>query len=106
MIFITTQNNCGDKCVSKRVRKYINPLFLKTFLLAVILGIFSRPLYSQGTWNAVTDSSPDLNVGVMLLLTDGTVICKSTKHGPVTDYGNLWNRLTPDIHGSYAHGTW
>ena len=40
----------------------------------------------------------------MLLLTDGTVMCKSSS-GP-DSYGNAWNKLTPSSSGSYANGTW
>ena len=41
----------------------------------------------------------------MLLLTDGTVMVKSSSGGS-DGYGNLWNKLTPDSQGSYANGTW
>jgi hypothetical protein len=41
----------------------------------------------------------------MLLLPDGTVMAKSFAGG-ADGYGNAWNRLTPDIHGSYMNGTW
>jgi hypothetical protein len=34
-----------------------------------------------------------------ILLTDGTVLAHNT-------CSNLWHRLTPDINGSYANGTW
>ena len=41
----------------------------------------------------------------MLVLSDGTVICKSYSGG--TDgIGNTFYKLTPDIHGSYVNGTW
>ena len=40
----------------------------------------------------------------MLLLTDGTVMCKSGSGG--ASYGNQWNKLTPDSKGSYVNGTW
>jgi hypothetical protein len=56
-----------------------------------------------GTWTALTNSAPRYNEGVCLLMTDGTVICH-TSHGGI--YGTGWDRLTPDIHGSYANGTW
>ncbi len=39
----------------------------------------------------------------MLLLTDGTVICKDDAGN---GQGTGWNKLTPDIHGSYSNGTW
>ncbi len=53
-----------------------------------------------GTWQLgpyVTDESPICNP---LLLTDGTVIA--------SDCGTLgkWNKLSPDITGSYVNGTW
>ncbi len=56
-----------------------------------------------GSWTALTNQAPNPNNGVMLLLTDGTVICSNTSGA---GYGTGWDRLTPDIHGSYANGTW
>ncbi len=41
--------------------------------------------------------------GVCLLMTDGTVICHDT-NGP--GEGTGWNKLTPNINGSYINGTW
>lgn len=41
----------------------------------------------------------------MLLLSDGTVLAKSFSGGS-DGIGNIYDRLTPDIHGSYANGTW
>ena len=51
-----------------------------------------------GTWTPLTNQ-PTFGVGTMLLLTDGTVMCQNsgTPH---------WWKLTPDITGSYASGTW
>ena len=59
---------------------------------------------AQGTWTALTTSAPHYNEGEMILLTDGTVLCKTSSGG--TSYGTMWDRLTPDAHGSYIHGTW
>lgn len=43
------------------------------------------------------------NGGTMFLLTDGTVMMQECANG----YGTRrWWRLTPDINGSYVHGTW
>lgn len=56
-----------------------------------------------GTWTALKNLPPHPNNGVCLLMTDGTVICKSTS-GPGNGTG--WDRLTPDAHGSYINGTW
>jgi len=56
-----------------------------------------------GTWTALANQAPNPNQGVMLLLTDGTVICANTSG---FGYGTGWDRLTPDASGSYANGTW
>jgi hypothetical protein len=58
-----------------------------------------------GVWTPVNALAPDNNAGVMLLLTDGTIMCK-TDAGGGDGIGNTWDKLTPDIHGSYANGTW
>jgi len=81
---------------------YIN-YFILLFIL--ILGIAPGKLRSQGTWVPLTNLAPDLNEGVMLLLTDGTVIVK-TMSGGGDSFGNVWNKLTPDSTGSYVNGTW
>jgi len=59
----------------------------------------------QTGWVPLATLSPDTNAGVMLLLTDGTVICKTTSGGG-DGIGSIWDKLTPDIHGSYVNGTW
>ncbi len=59
--------------------------------------------YGQGTWVPVTATAPNASAGVMVLLTDGTVLAKSDAGG---GEGKFWNRLKPDINGSYANGTW
>lgn len=69
----------------------------------IALVLTSLQVFSQGTWHQVT-SAPSNNDGVMLLLTDGSVIVKTKATGGGT--GNGWDRLTPDIHGSYINGTW
>jgi len=66
---------------------------------------FSVQTYGQGTWASVTRPAPDMNGGVMLLLSDGTVIAK-TFAGGTDGIGNTWDKLTSDIHGSYVNGTW
>ena len=38
-------------------------------------------------------------------MTDGSVMCK-TSGGSADPYGIRWDRLYPDIHGSYVNGTW
>src|SRR5215475_110553 len=53
-----------------------------------------------------TTNNPPVNVGTVLLLTDGTVIAheESDLNGNVAT--NKWYKLTPDINGSYINGTW
>ncbi len=75
----------------------------------VLLGIFCFVLcntfsYGQGTWTPLTHTAPHYNEGVMLVLTDGTILCKTSSGG--TSYGTKWDRLTPDATGSYLNGTW
>ncbi len=67
------------------------------------LSLFTFVNAQTGTWTALKNLAPHDNQGVMLLLTDGTVICSNTSG---SGYGTGWDKLTPDIHGSYANGTW
>lgn len=46
------------------------------------------------------------NAGVMLLLPDGTVLCKTYAGGTSGGVGTIWDKLTPNASGSYANGTW
>lgn len=65
--------------------------------------------FAQGTWTAVTDTAPGLNNGVMLLLTDGSVITITVNDPNAVwdDSANAtWNKLTPDSTGSYVNGKW
>ncbi|HTA27793.1 MAG TPA: T9SS type A sorting domain-containing protein [Bacteroidia bacterium] len=77
-------------------------------LLALSFFTFSFSFFTllsaqTGTWSMVASPAPHPNMGVCLLMTDGTVICHNTSGG---GEGTGWDRLTPDIHGSYANGTW
>lgn len=54
---------------------------------------------TSGTWQVVTNAFPPGGAASPLLLTDGTVIV-ADGDSPV------WYKLTPDINGSYANGTW
>jgi hypothetical protein len=68
-------------------------------LLLSVVGLFT-PGRAQavGTWASLGNLAPD-SVGLMLLLSDGTVMCQQ--------YQNTnWYRLTPDTNGSYVNGTW
>lgn len=59
----------------------------------------------QAQWQGLTNPAPT-EIGVVLLLTDGSVI----GHEEADLNTNLatvnWYKLTPDINGSYVNGTW
>ena len=69
----------------------------------------STPIFEQEhlafSWTPVTNPAPYSSGGVMLLMTDGSAYCKSFGGG-FTGYGDIFNKLTPDINGSYINGTW
>ena len=70
---------------------------------AVALAIFILLLESQssaraGSWSQLAANAPG-NVQLMLLLTDGTVMCSDGG-------GGNWYKLTPDSTGNYANGSW
>ena len=69
-----------------------------TLLLAVVGLLAPGRALAVGTWTFVTTPAPD-NISLMLLLSDGTVMCQQS-------LGTNWYRLTPDTNGSYANGTW
>jgi len=82
---------------------FVKPSFtLRRIWLALLLAVAGllapgRAL-AVGTWTFVTTPAPD-NISLMLLLSDGTVMCQQS-------LGTNWYRLTPDTNGSYANGTW
>ena len=55
--------------------------------------------HAQGFWTALHDTAPNLNNGVMVLLTDGSIIT-ITVDDPNAAWDDassaVWNRLTPD----------
>jgi hypothetical protein len=77
--------------------------FIKVGLLLLLL-TGTGNLLAQGRWDSLTHLASDPNMGDMLLLSDGSVIVKTS--GGVPPYGNVWDRLTPDSLGSYLNGTW
>jgi hypothetical protein len=78
---------------------------LKSIAVVCFL-LISQLAYSQiGTWTAVTSLAPHANNGVMILMTDGTVMCHNSNGGSDDD-GTGWDKLTPSATGSYANGTW
>jgi hypothetical protein len=76
-----------------------------TILLMASFIFLNKQSNAQGAWTPLKSNSPDTYGGQMLLLTDGTVIIKSEAGGG-DGVGNIWEKLTPDIHGSYINGTW
>jgi hypothetical protein len=65
--------------------------------LLIVLGS-AAAVHAQPAWTGFTNP-PGAVLDTCLLLTDGTVMC----HVYNT---NRWRRLSPDINGSYAKGTW
>ena len=76
------------------------------FIISLFLVSINNKVAAQGTWSTLNHLAPDYNGGVMLLLTDGTVIVKSYYGGMGASLGTTWDRLTPDANGSYKNGTW
>jgi hypothetical protein len=74
-------------------------------LLIIALLLCNQPVSAQGTWTQLQNPAPDLNLGQMLLLSDGSVICK-TSAGSADGLGIVWDKLTPDTLGSYINGSW
>ena len=73
---------------------------LQSIIISLLALAVCLPASAQtGTWTALTNPAPN-GIAVMLLLPDGTVMAGA---GGI---GNAWYRLTPDLHGSYANGTW
>lgn len=58
-----------------------------------------------GTWTPVASQAPQSSGGLMLLLSDGTVMAKSEAGGG-DGIGSTWLRLSPNASGSYVNGTW
>jgi len=77
-------------------------LGVRTPLVTATPPTLQLPAPSQ--WTRTTNNPP-VNLGTALLLTDGTVIAheENDLNGNVAT--NRWYKLTPDINGSYIHGT-
>src|ERR1035437_1262961 len=76
---------------------------LSIAVLLTLLTSFSVHSIAQGTWTAIKNTAPHANNSTMILLSDGTVMSHS---GSGSSYGTIWDKLTPDINGSYINGTW
>jgi hypothetical protein len=53
---------------------------------------------AQGAWSALASNAP-INVGTLLLLSDGTVMAQNGG-------GTNWYKLSPDAQGHYVNGQW
>ncbi len=71
--------------------------------LITVCALCAAPGFAEGTWTKLTNQALNGFGGHMTLLSDGSVIAKTTSGG--TGTGNIWDKLTPDIHGSYQRGT-
>lgn len=60
---------------------------------------------AAGFWTPLNSGAPD-QVGVMLLLPDGTVMAANANPGHYFFGGAQWFRLTPDAYGHYVNGSW
>jgi hypothetical protein len=59
----------------------------------------------EGTWTPLVNPVPE-TVGLMMLLTDGTVLASGNNGNLGTGGDNTWYKLTPDSQGHYVNGTW
>ena len=83
--------------MKKKIQSKYSILLLLVFAIQGIL-------YAQtGTWAKVATPAPHNNMGIMLLMTDGTVLIHNSSG---TGDGTGWDKLTPDAYGSYVNGTW
>jgi len=82
------------------LKKQAGRVMLLVILYMCLLSIKSN---AQGTWQALANIAPHNNYGVMLVLTDGTILCRTSSGAA---WGSLWDKLTPDSYGSYINGTW
>jgi hypothetical protein len=83
----------------------ISNLCKRIFAVSLVLSSLCNTAAAQGTWTYLNNLAPNSNGGVMILLSDGSVITK-TFDGGGDGNGNIWNKLTPDSTGSYVNGTW
>ncbi len=78
-------------------------LLKRVLILHLICSSFG--MTGQSTWTANSTPSPYRSGGLMLLLSDGSVLCKGSEGGS-DGFGNLWFKLKPDPSGNYQNGTW
>jgi hypothetical protein len=75
---------------------------MKFFFMLFISCLMASSAFSQ--WTQITALPPHQGSGSeMLLLSDGSVIVTRYLGNGTTQF---WDKLTPDINGSYVNGTW
>ncbi|MBL7772267.1 MAG: hypothetical protein JNM95_05385 [Chitinophagaceae bacterium] len=77
--------------------------FFRFILIMLTLAAGITDVSSQGTWTALTNASPIANDGPLIVLSDGSVLCKTASGGGV---GKTWTRLNPPSSNSYLNATW
>ena len=96
---------------SVRRTKKLSKLSIQLVALLISFGFMFTAQAQVGTWTALTHLAPHQNNGVMLLMSDGSILCHSSSGGPNSTTGgqgdgSVWDKLTPDSLGSYINGTW
>lgn len=76
-----------------------------TLFVLAFFSLSSIHINAQGTWSAVKKLAPDFSGGGFVLLSDGSVLCKS-ESGGTDGIGSIYDRLTPNASGNYINGTW
>ena len=94
----------------KTINSRIPALLKKARLASLAMGLMISPAaLAVLPWTPLANTAPG-GVGLMLLLSDGTVMAASRVADPAevppSSGSRIWYRLTPDIHGSYINGTW
>ncbi len=91
---------CGRRSAPSQIATLRKRFVLtKKLFLAVITFLFVAALLAPAqTLTTLTHQPPD-GAGIGFLLTDGTAVFQGNG---LSD----WWKLTPDINGSYVHGTW
>jgi hypothetical protein len=74
----------------------------RTVIFATLSVFVAASVAGAQTWTPLTNQ-PSFDAGTLHLLTDGTVI---VHHEDGNSGYTDWWKLTPDINGSYANGTW
>ncbi len=86
-----------ETLIGNSSRPLVRRFVLLSFLLVSAFRFAPGRAVGAGTWAPLANKAPG-NIQVMLLLSDGTVMCGH-------DTTNWW-RLSPDTNGNYANGAW